>query len=183
MVHANGHTRIAHCKCRKVSIGVDDNPIISVAWYCNSCLQAGQQLEKRPKAPPIIDADGGTHFMLYRKDRVSCLKGHDFLREHRLTSKSATRRVVATCCNSAMFLEFSSGHWLSLYTNRFDEKDQIPFEKRTMTIDRKPRIEFADDIPSPNKHSARFMWKLLAAWIAMGFRTPKIDYVKGELDG
>jgi hypothetical protein len=26
------------------------------------------------------------------------------------------------------------------------------------------------------------MWRLLAAWVAMGFRAPRIDYVHGILD-
>ncbi len=51
--------------------------------------------------------DGGTGFVLVRSDRVRCVKGGDKLQEHRLKPDSPTRRVLATCCNSPMFLEFS----------------------------------------------------------------------------
>lgn len=174
---------ITSCRCGKVYFETSGTPIMTVACYCNSCREAGQQLETRPEAPAILEADGSTHYVMCRKDRVHCQQGHDLLREHRLTPESTTRRVVATCCNSAMFLEFISGHWLSLYKNRFDQADQLPIEMRTMTVDRRAGVEFSDNIPSPEKHSIQFMWKLLSAWVTMGFKTPKIDYVGGKLDG
>ena len=100
---------------------------------------------------------------------MRCSKGEALLREYRLKPESTTRRVLATCCNSAMFLEFDKGHWLSLYRNRF-ASGAPPIEVRTMTKDKRPDVEFVDDVPSPATHSAGFMWKLLAAWVAMGFR-------------
>ena len=106
---------------------------------------------------------------------MRCSKGEALLREYRLTPESATRRVLATCCNSAMFLEFEKGHWLSLYHNSF-AGGAPPIEVRTMTRDKRPDVEFVDDVPSPATHSARFMWKLLAAWVAMGFHVPAISY-------
>ncbi|WP_198147366.1 hypothetical protein [Gilvimarinus polysaccharolyticus] len=81
-----------------------------------------------------------------------------------------------------MFVEFKSGHWLSIYKNRFAAIDQPKIELRTMTGHRSPGVEFTDDIPSPKKHTAWFMWKLLASWAAMGFKAPKIDYVKGKVE-
>jgi hypothetical protein len=108
---------------------------------------------------------------------VRCTRGEALLREYRLKPESTTRRVLATCCNSAMFLEIGKGHWLSLYRNRF-ANGAPPVEVRTMTKDRRPGVEFVDDVPSPATHSAKFMWKLLAAWVAMGFRIPIITYGK-----
>lgn len=176
-------SRVAHCTCGTVAFEAARAPIVTAACYCTSCQQAGQWLETLPGAPAILEPDGGTHFVLYRKDRLRCLRGDDQLREHRLTPESTTRRVVAQCCNAAMFLEFKGGHWLSLYKNRFDKVDRPPIEMRTMTVDRRAGVVFADTIPSPRKHSVRFMWKLLSAWVAMGFKAPEIDYVKGTLDG
>lgn len=105
------------------------------------------------------------------------------LREHRLTPKATTRRVIATCCNAAMFLEFKGGHWLSIDNQRLAPDDQPPLEMRTMTRDRRSGVEFTDKLPGYNSHSGRFMWRLLTAWVAMGFRAPDIDYVKGEANG
>ena len=45
--------------------------------------------------------------------------GQEYLEEHRLKPDSPTRRVIATCCNSGMFLDFTKGHWLTMYRNRF----------------------------------------------------------------
>ena len=36
---------------------------------------------------------------------------------HLLRDESSTRRVVASCCASPMFLDFKKGHWLSVYRN------------------------------------------------------------------
>ena len=122
----------------------------------------------------MLAEDGGTPFVLQRKDRATCTLGAEFLKEHRLTPSSPTRRVVATCCNSPMFLEFSAGHWLSVYRDR-------RVEMRTMIADRPAGVEFDDALPSYRKQSGGFMWRLLVAWVAMGFRAPKLDYVKGTL--
>ena len=98
--------RHARCACGNVDLDVVGAPIMSVACYCNSCQQAGHQLATPPEAPAVLEADGGTPFVLYRKDRVTCRQGATLLREQRLTPESSARRVVATCCHSAMFLEF-----------------------------------------------------------------------------
>ena len=45
--------------------------------------------------------------------------GAGYLEEHRLKPDSPTRRVIATCCNSGMFLDFTKGHWLTMYGTAF----------------------------------------------------------------
>lgn len=37
-------------------------------------------------------------------------------------------------------------------------------------------LELLPDAPGI-KHTIRFMWNLMKAWAAMGFKTPKVDYV------
>jgi hypothetical protein len=163
----------ASCRCGKVAFETVGKPIVSAACYCRSCQEAGQQFERLPGAPAVLDAGGGTAFVLFRKDRIRFAKGTDKLREHRLKDDSPTRRVVATCCNAPMFLEFANGHWLSLYSNRFGD-GAAPLEMRVMTKDRRAGVELPRDVPNYSTHSAKFMWKLFAAWVAMGFRVPKI---------
>ena len=107
------------------------------------------------------------------KDRVRCVAGQDYLEEHRLKPESPTRRLVATCCNSAMFLDFTKGHWLSMYRNRF-AAGAPPLEMRMMTKERRDGVELADDVPNYPGYSGKFMMKLIGAWIAMGFRRPEI---------
>jgi hypothetical protein len=130
-------------------------------------------LERLASAPPVLDPDGGTGVILYRKDRVQCVMGQQYLEEHRLKPDSPTRRVFATCCHSAMFLDFTKGHWLSMFRNRFSA-DVPPLEMRVMTRERRVGVELADDVPNHSGHSGKFMLKLIAAWIAMGFRRPDI---------
>jgi hypothetical protein len=74
-----------------------------------------------------------------------------------------------------MFLDVAKGHWLSMYRNRF-AADPPPLEMRMMTKQRRTGVELADDIPNYSGYSGKFMLKLLAAWIAMGFRRPEIAW-------
>ena len=92
--------------------------------------------------------------------------------EHRLKHESPTRRMVASCCNSALFLDFTKGHWISLFGHRLPDGPPPP-EMRVMTAHRGAEAQVPDDVPNYTKYSGRFMWKLLRAWAAMGFRTPK----------
>ena len=167
----------AVCRCGQVKFEAVGEPILAAACHCASCQEAGRRFELLPAAPAVCDADGGTGFVLYRKDRVRCVAGQERLQEHRLTPASPTRRVLATCCNSAMFLDFTKGHWLSMYRNRFSD-GAAPVEMRVMTGDRRSGVELAQDVPNYAGHSGKFMLKVLAAWVAMGFRSPAIDYGK-----
>jgi hypothetical protein len=163
----------ASCRCGQVAFEASGRPIVSTSCYCRSCQEAGQQLGRLPAALAVLDADGGTGFVLFRKDRVRFAKGGGKLQEHRLKASSTTRRVVATCCSSPMFLEFANGHWLSIYRNRLPE-GAAPLELRVMTRDRRDGVVLPGDVPNYATHSGKFMWRLFAAWAAMGFRTPKV---------
>lgn len=174
MMNPNHHEHLsATCQCGKVRFEAAGPPILTGSCYCTSCQAAGRQFEQLPSAPPVLDPDGGTGVILYRKDRVQCVTGQEYLEERRLKPTSPTRRVVATCCNSAMFLDFTKGHWLSMFRNRVST-GAPPLEMRIMTKERRDGVELADDLPNFSGHSGKFMWKLVAAWIAMGFRRPEI---------
>ena len=166
----------ATCQCGKVAFEATGAPILTGTCYCASCQEAGRRFGQLSAAPPVLDPDGGTGFILYRKDRVRCVKGQDYLDEHRLKPGSSTRRVVATCCHSPMFLEFTNGHWLTMYRSRFQSAP--PLEMRVMIKDRRAGVELPADLPNLSGHSGKLMLKLLAAWIAMGFRKPKISWGK-----
>jgi hypothetical protein len=165
------------CQCGKVKFEAVGPPILVCSCYCTSCQEAGRQFEQLASAPPVLDPDSGTGFILYRKDRVHCVIGQQYLEEHRLRPDSPTRRVIATCCNSPMFLDFTKGHWLSMFRSRF-LIDAPPLEMRVMTKERCGGVELTDDLPNYNGHSGKFMLKLIAAWVAMGFRRPKITLEK-----
>jgi hypothetical protein len=153
--------RALSCRCGQVVLEVEGKPILATTCHCPSCRDAGRQLEALAGAAPILNEDGGTAFILFRKDRVRCLRGDAHLSGHRLNPKSPTRRVVATCCNTAMFLDFTKGHWLSLYAAR------VPLGVGTRAY---------------KSNSGAFASRLLMSWAAMGFKRPRVDYVKGQID-
>lgn len=172
----------ARCDCGACELVLTGTAIVTAICYCASCQAAGHAFGARAGGRPVLDGDGGTGYVLQRKDRITPTRGANHLAEYRLKPDSPTRRVIATCCDSPMFLEFSGGHWVSVYRDRLAGDERPPVEMRTMTADRRAGITFSDAIPSYRKHSGRFMWRLLVAWAAMGFRAPKIDYVKGKID-
>ena len=47
-----------------------------------------------------------------------------------------------------------------------------------MTKERRAGVELADDVPNYSGRFGQFMLKLLAAWMAMGFRRPEIAWGK-----
>ncbi|MFC6633875.1 GFA family protein [Microbulbifer taiwanensis] len=171
------------CDCGRVALQLEGQPIISTECHCTSCREAGEYLQSlSATAAPLLNDQGATQLVLYRKDRVRCERGADALREYRLSADAKTRRVVATCCNSAMFLDFTPGHWLSLYGQRWPLATLPPVEMRTMTRDRCEGVALPGDVPNAETHSFRFFVKLIGAWAAMGFRTPEITFVNGALD-
>jgi hypothetical protein len=126
---------------------------------------------------PRFNREDGTDYVLYRKDRVQCATGQEYLDKYRLKPDSPTRRVIATCCNSAMFLDFTRGHWLTMDRDRFPA-GAPPLEMRIMTRDRRGGAALADDLPNYDGHPGKFMLRLIAAWIAMGLRRPEITFGK-----
>lgn len=172
-------TRTASCQCGTLSLELTGKPIVAATCYCHSCQTAGHAFEALPGAPVVVGADGGTPYLLVRKDRLAWLSGSDQLDEHRLKPDSLTRRFVARCCNSPIALEFTKGHWLSVYSERIPEDERPAAEMRTIVGDRPDGVELPDDIPNYRSPSGKFMWRLLTAWAAMGFRAPPLEATTG----
>jgi hypothetical protein len=165
----------AICRCGATTIELAGDPIQSVACYCESCRTAARGFERVPGAPQTVNAEGGVDYCLYRKDRVKIAQGAHHLREHRLKPESPTRRVVASCCGSPMFVDFTPGHWLTIFRDRLS--GQAPaVQMRVMTRDRPEGLELSNAIPTYETLPPRLMFKLIAAWAAMGFRRPKVAW-------
>lgn len=173
---------ILSCTCGWTALEVQGGPIVSAECLCSDCQKGSAFLQALPGAPSTLDKNGATPFVLYRKDRVRCERGQDRLREHRLAKDSKTRRVVAICCNTPMFLEFTTGHWLSIYGGLWPSSSRPALEIRTMTREKPAGVELPDDVPNPSTHTFSFYAKLFRAWAAMRFRAPKVDFVNGHLD-
>ncbi|HEY4296407.1 MAG TPA: DUF6151 family protein [Paraburkholderia sp.] len=156
------------CACGKVECEAIATPILTVVCYCDDCQRGSRQIDALPHAAPVLGADGGTAYVLYRKDRFKCTKGRELLRDLRLKEKSPTRRVVAECCNSAMYLDFEKGHWICAYRARFQEIAP-PIQMHIQTRFKPHPDRTSIDVPAYRTFPPRFFVKLLSARIAMFF--------------
>ncbi|MCE9662696.1 hypothetical protein LY622_04515 [Halomonas sp. M5N1S17] len=157
---------IARCACGGVELEVLGSPILGAACYCDDCQEGARQIEALPHACPVMGPDGGTEYLLYRKDRMRCSKGGDLMRDNKITTDSPTRRVVATCCNSAMFLDFQKGHWFSVYRARFGG-NAPPLQMRIQTKFKPENCDIPNDMPSYATYPFKFVAKLMASRVAM----------------
>ncbi len=170
------------CACGTVQLRTAGTPILTAECFCSSCRAAAARLGRLSGAGNIASAAGGTPFVLYRKDRVLILAGASRLRAFRLSDRATTRRAVATCCNTPMFLEFRGGHWLSLYAGIFPPDRRPPIGLRTMLADLPPGTVLPPGPPGARRQGARALLALAAAWAAMGFRTPQLQIEEGQFD-
>jgi hypothetical protein len=176
MASSPDNVETAACRCGQVALSVQGPPIVRAACYCTSCQEAGRRLGRLPGASPVLGADGGTDYLLFRKDRVRCTQGGERLEELRLKPGSPTRRLVAACCNTAMFADFTKGHWLSLYRGRI-AGPVPPLQMRVMTAEKREDVALPNDAPAYPGHAGALIWRLVRAWAAMGFRMPAVDGV------
>jgi hypothetical protein len=157
---------IARCTCGKVELEATGAPITSVECYCDDCQAAAGQIEALPNAGRVNEPDGGVGYLAYRKDRVRVLKGAELLRAYKIREKSATNRMVATCCNTPVILTFEdSKHWVDVYRARV-VGDVPPLQMRICTKYRQAGA-FDATVPAFSRYPFRFVAKLVAARIAM----------------
>jgi len=157
----------ASCACGNVELEMTGAPIVVVTCYCDSCQQGGRLIEALPNAPPVLESDGGTAYLAFRKDRFRCSKGAALLKGLKLRKPSATNRVIATCCNSAMFLNFDdSKHWVDIYRARLRGASP-PLHLRICTRFRPDGPPLPNDVPHFPGYPFRFLARLLGARFAM----------------
>ncbi|CAN7352409.1 MULTISPECIES: DUF6151 family protein [Ensifer] len=162
------------CACGQTRLKVQGAPILVSECLCDSCRAAAARLGALPGARNILTSYEATPSAEYRKDRITIVSGEENLSEFRLSEGAGSRRVVATCCNTPMFLEMKGAHWLSLYLHLWPAETRPKAELRTMVGDLPDASWLPKDIPNLKTHTVSFYAKLLWAWIAMGFRNPKI---------
>ena len=80
--------KTARCACGSVELEAIGTPITSVACYCESCQEGSRQIEALPNRRAVCAIDGGTAYVLYRKDRVEYPKGSRLLRGFKLRDDS-----------------------------------------------------------------------------------------------
>lgn len=163
----SGETHLLRCQCGAVECLGHGKPIGTAVCYCNDCQAAARQIEAMPDAPAVADPDGGTALTLFRANRFDVVRGAENLIAHKLRPDSPTNRMVASCCNSAMFLSFDKGpHWVSTLRNRFaGAKPSI--EYRHMTKFRTSTLPYPDTVTTYSRFPIRFLVTVLQDWVAM----------------
>lgn len=114
--------------------------------------------------------------VLWRKDQVRCVRGCDQLTAYRLTPEAPSRRMVASCCETPMFGDFTRGFWILIYRARV--VDAPAPSMRVMTSDAPNGSAFPNDgLQRYRSRPSKFVVKLLTTWLAMGLRSPKLACV------
>ena len=158
------------CSCGAVALTLEGVPIASVVCYCDTCQEGSRCIEALPNARSVREPDGGTGYVLYRKDRVTCTKGNELLKNFRLEQRPQTNRVVASCCNSALMMRFDNAqHWIPVYRARF-EPNPPAIQMRICTSFMADKSAIPNDVPSYKEYSPALITKLLSSRVAMLFR-------------
>ena len=159
-------TRTSSCACGRVRCQAIGAPIFSLVCHCGDCQEGARRIEALPNAAGFREADGGTPYLTYRDDRFTCSTGEDLLLDYQIKESAPTRRVVASCCNSAMFLKYRPGFWVSAYRARF-AGDLPPLEMRTQIEHRRADLPLPRDVPCYRGFPMRLFAKIIAARLAM----------------
>jgi hypothetical protein len=78
---------IAACSCGSVELEASGVPITSVVCYCDDCQKGSRHIESLPNAAPVLDPDGGTAYIVYRKDRIRCSRGAALLQSYKIRAE------------------------------------------------------------------------------------------------
>jgi hypothetical protein len=157
------------CRCGTVELAAFGRPIVASVCYCADCQAAARRIATRADAPTIAEPDGGTEYLLFRKDRFSCVQGAERLQALRLNETSATRLMIASCCGSAMVMAFDDARrWVAAYRARF-VGDIPPLEMRVCAKFRTSDAPLDSRVPNDPGYAPRLIVRLLATRLAMAF--------------
>ena len=163
-------TATINCVCGQVAVVAVGAPIASVVCYCDDCQEGARLIQSLPNAVPIQEPDGGTAYLAYRKDRVRVLRGESLLRPLKIRESSATNRVIATCCNTPLFLNFDDGkHWVDLYRSRCHD-GVLPVQMRICTKFKPKGCTIPTDARQHPRYPVSLLMKLALAKAAMVLR-------------
>lgn len=158
---------ISRCSCGAVTLLALGQPIVASVCYCDNCQMAARQIAEFGGSSKVADPDGGTQYLVFRKDRLVCSEGPERLQVFRLKHAPATRRMVASCCDSAMYMAFDDArHWVSAYRARF-VGDVPPLEMRICTASRASTEPLDSSIPGYAGYPPSMMFRLLFSRFAM----------------
>jgi hypothetical protein len=156
----------AECSCGAVAFEAVGRPIASVVCYCDDCQAAAAQIEAMPGAARFRQ-DAGTPLVVFRKDRVRCIRGEPLVSTLKLREGSPTNRRLATCCNSVLVLDFDDAkHWADLFGARVQPAPPKPEMLVCTKFAAQPPAN-PDQTPVYPSYAPRFLFRLLGARLAM----------------
>ncbi len=142
------------------------------ACYCDDCQAASERLAAAAHSAPSAGADGGTEFMVFRRDLIACTRGAERLEAMRLTPATKTRRMIAGCCATPMYVGFDDKRpWVSAFRASFGA-DAPPVEMRICTRFRRPDAKASDGLPEHAGYPVAMIVRIMAAWPRMLFSRP-----------
>ena len=163
---------VARCRCGAVEIGAWSNPLVVAACYCDDCQAASERLAAAGNSAPLAGVDGGTEFMVFRRDRIACTRGVENLQLMRLTAATKTRRMVSGCCATPMYVGFDDKRpWVSAFRASFGP-DAPPVEMRICTRFRRPEHKAEDGLSEHPGYPAAMILRILAVWPRTLFSRP-----------
>jgi hypothetical protein len=163
---------VAQCRCGAVEIGAWSEPLVVTARYCDDCQAASERLAVSSNSPPLASPDSGTEFMVFRRDRIACTRGAENLEAMRLTAATKTRRMVAGCCATPMYVSFDDKRpWVSAFRASFGA-DAPAVQMRICTRFRRAEDKAKDDVPEHTGYPAAMILRVLAVWPRMLFSRP-----------
>jgi hypothetical protein len=160
----------AHCACGRVELEGSGAPMATLACYCDDCQAAGKQIDALPAGHSGLDADGGTVSVLFRKDRVRCVRGSELLIDHKLRPHSHATRVIASCCNSSMSTRFDNWFPMAALRTFSVNMESVKPEACIMTKYAPDTSQIMHAVPRSTRLPLGFVLKLLAALAQLGLQ-------------
>lgn len=159
----------ATCACGAVEVTLDAAPIAALSCCCDDCQAAATRLEALPGAPRFREPCGGTPAVLFPKAALKVTRGGDRLAAHRLSERSRTRRMVATCCNSFLYVTFDRGpFWVDVVSARLEDAPAPRWRIQTRFCPQPP----PQDLPNHAKYPQGLVWRLALAGVLAGLPRP-----------
>lgn len=163
--HDTEQHRTASCACGTVVITLSAPPIAALSCCCDDCQAAAQALETLPGAPEFREPCGGTPAVLFAKTALKVTKGREKLAAHRLRPEARTKRMVASCCNSFLYVAFDRGpFWVDVVSARMDDAPPPRWRIQTRYLDTPP----PDDLPNHPKYPQGLLWRIALAGVLAG---------------
>ena len=121
---------------------------------------------------PVAERGRRHGVMVFRRDRIACTRGANRLEATKLTQASKTRRMIAGCCATPMYVAFDDKRpWVSALRALFGAmRRRRKCGSAPGSDDRKTR--FNDGLPSHPGYPFAMILRVLAAWPGMLFSRP-----------